>query len=195
MPKNSILQIQKISRVIRLLILLVAVIHIGSFFLAAFNTEEKSLSHQVELKQGDTTYSAMAEMTGTGVDLAMKLNNEGLNGLIIVGIADILMYGFIYFFIYQLFSLYQQGQIFTLANISCIKNIGRTLFAWFLVSLTYPILVVLIIRFIELSDTLPLMLSVTSDDLIHLLSGLVILVISWIMSEAMRLQEEQELVI
>jgi len=195
MLKSSYLLIQNVSKIIRLLILVVAVVHISSFLFAVLSTEEKSLTHQFEVEHGETNYTAKVEMTGTGADLAIALNNDGLNGLAILGTADILMYGLIYFFIFQLFSYYQQGQIFTLANINCIKNIGRCLLLWVLVSFIYPIIVVLVIRFTALSDTLPFMLSITSDDLIHLLSGLVIYVISWIMTEAMNLQHEQELVI
>jgi len=195
MSKVPLLQIQNVSKIIRLIIVIVALIHIGSFLFTVLNVEERSLSHQIELKQEQTSYTATVEMTGTGEELAENLNNEGFNGLAILGSADMVIYSIIYFFIYRLFSLYQQGKIFTPANINCIEKIGRCLLAWVLVSLLYPVLVVLIIRFSALSDSLPIMVSVTSDDLIHLLSGLVIYVIAWVMAEAMKLQQEQTLVI
>jgi hypothetical protein len=50
-------------------------------------------------------------------------------------------------------------------------------------------------RISGLSESLPLFLSISSDQLLKLLIGLIIFVLSWIMTEAQKLQQEQELTI
>ena len=174
MPESSLSKIINISKIIRLMILVIAIVHIGSFLVTVLGVEENKLSHQIKVTQGESLYTAVVKMESSGENFALKLIDEGFNALAILGSVDILIYALIYFFIYQLFSLYQQGKIFTLANINCIKNIGRCLLYWVLLSLFYPVLVVLIIRVGGLSETLPLMFSIGSNDFIHLLSGSVI---------------------
>lgn len=195
MSDNAISSIKRVSKFVRLLILFIAIIHIGGFILTMIFAEQSTSFHQAEIIHNDATYSATAGITGTNKELAKLLEGENFNSMAILGIADIVMYSLIYFFLFQLFSLYQQGKIFTKSNINCIKNIGRCLLFWVLISLIYPVLVVLFIRFTGLSETLPLQLAIGSTELIHFLCGAIITVIAWIMSEAQKLHQEQELVI
>jgi hypothetical protein len=66
---------------------------------------------------------------------------------------------------------------------------------WSVFDLLYPILLMLLFRGTGLSDSLPLVLSIGTDQLLKLLVGLIIFVMSWIMMEGQRLQQEQELTI
>ncbi len=108
---------------------------------------------------------------------------------------SLLPYLLIYFFLFKLFKYYQQGQIFTVANIACLKNIGKTLLAWIGLNIFYPVLVTLIIRFSGLSDSLAIYMNIGSTEFFYLVSGLVIYVMAWIMTMAIELKQEQELVV
>ena len=59
----------------------------------------------------------------------------------------------------------------------------------------YPVLVVLVLRFLGASDSLPIIINIGSTELGYFLSGAIIYVMAWIMKEALTLQQEQELVI
>ena len=135
------------------------------------------------------------DFSGSWGDLADALASEGFNVLLILGSAELLPSLLIYFSLFKLFGLYQQGLVFTCANIQCIKNIGTVLLAWLALKLLYPVLVTLTLRFSGTSDTLALYVSFGSDELRLLLIGLVIYVIAWVMNEATSLHQEQELVI
>lgn len=56
-------------------------------------------------------------------------------------------------------------------------------------------LVVLVLRFLGASDSLPIIINIGSTELGYFLSGAIIYVMAWIMKEALTLQQEQELVI
>jgi hypothetical protein len=135
------------------------------------------------------------DFSGSWESLAQALSDEGFNPLLILGSADLLPSLLLYLFLFKLFGLYQQGLVFTTANIQCIKNIGTVLLAWIVLKLLYPVVVTLVLRFSGASDSLSIYMSLGSDEIRLLLIGLVIYVIAWIMNEASSLHQEQELVI
>jgi hypothetical protein len=188
-------RISKVSKIVRALIALFVVMQVFSFaFLLLFGVNNEGT---FELTDNFLFISSAAsiDFSGSWENLALALTNEGFNALLILGSADLLPSILIYWSLFKLFGLYQQGLVFTAANIQCIKNIGTVLLAWIALKLLYPIVVTLVLRFSGASDTLSLYISLGSDELRFLLIGLVIYVIAWIMSEAISLHQEQELVI
>jgi hypothetical protein len=188
-------RISKVSKIVRALIALFVVMQVFSFaFLLLFGVNNEGT---FELTDNFLFISSAAsiDFSGSWGNLALALTNEGFNALLILGSADLLPSILIYWSLFKLFGLYQQGLVFTAANIQCIKNIGTVLLAWIALKLLYPIVVTLVLRFSGASDTLSLYISLGSDELRFLLIGLVIYVIAWIMSEAISLHQEQELVI
>ncbi|MFT6900395.1 MAG: hypothetical protein ACJAXS_000557 [Colwellia sp.] len=188
-------RINKVSKIVRALIALFVVMQVFSFaFLLLFGVNNEGT---FELTDNFLFISSAAsiDFSGSWENLALALTNEGFNALLILGSADLLPSILIYWSLFKLFGLYQQGLVFTAANIQCIKNIGTVLLAWIALKLLYPIVVTLVLRFSGASDTLSLYISLGSDELRFLLIGLVIYVIAWIMSEAISLHQEQELVI
>jgi hypothetical protein len=110
-------------------------------------------------------------------------------------IPELLFCLFIYLSLIKLFGLYQQGIIFTANHINQLRNIGTCLLVWTVFDLFYPIFLMLFLRLSGLSESLPLFFSISSDQLLRLLVGLIIFVLGWIMTEAQKLQQEQELTI
>ncbi len=134
-------------------------------------------------------------MTHNWQDIAKALEAENFNSLVILSSIELILYLLIYYFLFQLFSLYQHGQVFTQANSNCFKNIGKTLLAWIPINLFYPVLVTLFIRLTGLSEDLSIYMTLGSQEFICLLSGLIIYVMSWVMHDASKLQQEQEFVV
>lgn len=195
MSKISRFPIKKVSRLVQILFLLFALVHIGSFFLTLIFSQENSVSHQVEVKHGAVGYSAVASVARNHHGLAQALLAEDYHVTAILGGPTMVVYAMLYFIMFRLFGLYQKGQIFTHANINCFKQVSFCLLFWVVLSLIYPLFVVLTIRLIDPSSSMAMYLSVSTTELEHLLLGMVIYVIAWVMGEAMALQDEQELVI
>lgn len=188
-------KISKISRLIKALIVFLAFLHLFTFVVLAFAESGSGASKQVEFDNGVGETKVSASFDGPWQDIAIALENDGLSSTWLLGTVEALPYLIIYFFLFRLFSLYQQGIIFSPKNIHCIKSIGTTLLAWIAVSLFYPMLLVFALRGLSFSDNLPLTFNIGSTEITYLISGLVIYVIAWVMNEALRLKDDQELVI
>ncbi|MBU1926220.1 MAG: DUF2975 domain-containing protein [Gammaproteobacteria bacterium] len=97
----------------------------------------------------------------------------------------------------RLLSNYEKGQIFIMDNINRYRKLGYALFAWvFCRALIYEALISLVLSF---QNTPPhkkfIMVGLSSFDLIALVTGGVILLISWVMKEAHQISKDQELTI
>ena len=188
-------KITKVSRIVRMLILLVGILHVVGFAVTAMYSNSDSAEQQIFSKQDDSTYWVEAKTDTNATSLDQDLLSEGFKSWVILGVADLLMYLLIYYFVYRLFSQYAQGLIFSDGSINCIKNVGRCFLLWVVVDIGYPIVVVLIHRFGGFSQTLNMHVSLNSNNLVHLMLGLVIFVVAWVMAEAKKLHQEQALVI
>ncbi|MEP1446687.1 MAG: DUF2975 domain-containing protein [Paraglaciecola sp.] len=187
-------KIAKVSLLIRLLIILVASLNIIVIAVAIISQSE---TNSAELAVG-TSQSYVSQIVGVPESssvFAEELLAEGFDSHAIILIPELLFYLFIYWSLIKLFGLYQRGGIFTIHHIKQLRNIGTCLLVWPVFDLFYPILLTLLFRSTGLSDSLPLVLSLGSDQLLKLLIGLIIFVMSWIMMEGQRLQQEQELTI
>lgn len=134
-------------------------------------------------------------VTGTWQSLALDLQQEQFNFLAILGSAQLLPNVLICIFIFKLFSLFEQGKVFSVAHAKYLKYIGTTLFFWIVLNAIYPVLVTLSIRLLGLSDSLPLHLNISSTEFSYLLYGLIIYAMAAVMEQAILLKEEEELVI
>ena len=187
--------IPTVSKIVRVLVALFILMQIVSYSLLLMFGN--NVDGTFELSENFYFFSSAVniDFSGSWENLAQALTAEGFNTLLILGSADLLPSLLIYLYLFKLFGLYQQGLVFTTANIQCIKNIATVLLAWIALKLLYPLVVTLVLRFSGASDTLALYMSLGSDELRLLLIGLVIYVIAWIMNEATSLHQEQELVI
>lgn len=188
-------KITKVSKYVRYLIVFLAFIHLASFALTILLSDKICSSRLLDIELGSSVFSSIVEFDGTGKNLAPSLESAGFNSTVILGSVDIVIYTTLYFLLFKLFGLYKSGAVFTAANINCIKNIGRVLLLWVALSIIYPSIVVLLIRTFDMSHALSFHFSFGSSELIRLTSGIIIYVITWIMTEAVALKKEQELVI
>lgn len=99
------------------------------------------------------------------------------------------------YFLIRLFRLYEQGIIFGVQNVHYIRNIGYALFASQLLNVVYDLLLSLALTWHNPPGQRLLAVSATGINLALLLTSLLVILISWIMAEAYKLQEEQQLTI
>lgn len=95
----------------------------------------------------------------------------------------------------RLFRLYEQGQIFTAANVRCFGNLAKALFLWFGASVLSTPLLSMALTLHYPPGQRSITLSLGSPDLTALFLGLALRVAAWVMAEAQELQEEQELTV
>lgn len=187
-------KIARVSLFIRLLIILVASINI-IVIVVAIITQSESNSAELTVGKSQSYVSQVVSLPESSRGFAEELLAEGFNSHEIILIPELLFYLFIYLSLIKLFGLYQRGGIFTINHTKQLRNIGTCLLVWPVFDFLYPILLTLLFRSTGLSDSLPLVLSIGTDQLLKLLVGLIIFVMSWIMMEGQRLQQEQELTI
>ncbi|GGQ05006.1 hypothetical protein GCM10009411_02780 [Shewanella litoralis] len=127
--------------------------------------------------------------------IVQSLYDAGFHPGFILGSVEILPYLFIYYFLYQLFTLYQQGQVFTPGNFRCLSNIALVFLAWILLSLFYPMIIAFSLHFSGTSSAVPVYFSLGSQELKYALFGMIFYCVAWVMQHATELQQEAELTI
>lgn len=93
----------------------------------------------------------------------------------------------------RLFKLYAEGTVFESANVGCFRRLGWTLIAFTGAQvLTTPVLGMILTLYNPPGQRM-LILSLSSNELISLLVGAVVLTIAWVMDEARMLKRENEM--
>jgi DUF2975 family protein len=188
-------KISRVSKFIKALLLIIALLQISVYVVLFLFANSSSESSEMWFHYFGMSSGFAVDFSGSWQGIAEALAAENFNPSLLLGIAEAVPYLLIYFFLYKLFGLYQQGIIFTMQNIQYIKNVAIVLLAWIGLNIFYPVLLILVLRFSGASNSLPIIINFGSTELGYLLSGLVIYVVAWVMSEALQLQQEQELVI
>ncbi|MBU4563520.1 MAG: DUF2975 domain-containing protein [Desulfarculus sp.] len=93
----------------------------------------------------------------------------------------------------RLFDLYAHGVIFREANVECFRQLGWSLFAWAGASFLFNTLAGFILTFHWKPGTRLLVLSLDSQDIMAVFSGLVVITVAWVMDQGRKLNEEQQL--
>lgn len=95
----------------------------------------------------------------------------------------------------RLFRLYEQGRIFDDENVRCFSLLSRSLICWCVMGVLVDPLQSIALTLHHPEGQRMLSLGLSSDDLSFLLVGGILAVISWVMEEARKIKEEQELTI
>ena len=99
------------------------------------------------------------------------------------------------YFLVRLFKLYADGEIFTLKNVACFRNLGVViLFGKLAAYLEAPVLSYLITWLNNPADA-TYIVAFRTTDISVLLFAVFLIIISWIMSEGVKLSEEHELTV
>jgi len=95
----------------------------------------------------------------------------------------------------RLFGLYAKGRIFTGDNVRCFHKVGRALIWWAGASFIHVPLSSVIMTLENGPGKRMLTVALSSDQAITLLLGGVVLLVSWVMDEGRKLEEDQALTI
>ena len=98
---------------------------------------------------------------------------------------------FSFYCLIRLFKLYEQQKIFTADNVRYIRNIGIAFILNELINPFIQALTSLIMTAHNGPGKHIVAISITSYNFTNIIIGVIILMISWVMSEACKLQEEQ----
>jgi cellulose synthase/poly-beta-1,6-N-acetylglucosamine synthase-like glycosyltransferase len=95
----------------------------------------------------------------------------------------------------KLFRLYENAEIFSSHNVACFRNLGRILMLWVISQLIYIPLISLVITYNNPPGERAIAVSLGSTDLTALIVGVILLVVSWVMDEGRKLEDEQRLTV
>ncbi len=101
----------------------------------------------------------------------------------------------ILYFLIQLFKLYETGEIFSIANVKYIRNIGYALLVGQLIQPFYQFVMGLILTMHNPPHHRYAAITLDQTNIGILLTALLVILISWIMAEGCALREEQQLTI
>jgi hypothetical protein len=104
---------------------------------------------------------------------------------------------FVLYFLIKLFSLYEKGEIFSILNVTYIRNVGYTLLIGQLVNPFYDAFMSLALTWGNPPHQGLRFVTITVDgtNVGIFLTALLVILISWIMAEGYKLREEQQLTI
>ena len=104
---------------------------------------------------------------------------------------------FVLYSLIKLFRLYEKGEIFSSNNVRHIRNIGYALLIDQLINPIYQAVMGLVLTWGNASGHHLRIMAITLDqtNIGVLLTGLLVILISWIMAEGYKLHEEQQLTI
>jgi hypothetical protein len=95
----------------------------------------------------------------------------------------------------RLFELYERGEIFKPSNVHRYKKLSRVLLWWFVAGILCRSLLSVVLTLDRPPGQRMITFGLSSSDLTILLLGLILAVITWVMEEGRRLQEDQDLTI
>ena len=95
----------------------------------------------------------------------------------------------------RLFRLYENGLIFTERNVDCFRGLGRALVVWVACHVARTTLLSIILTMNNPPGQRMVTVGLDSGDFTGVFVGVVVLIISWVMDEGRRIQEDQALIV
>ena len=113
----------------------------------------------------------------------------------LVSLIPLIINLFIIYFLIKLFSLYQRGKIFMLDNVRTIKRIAYTILIGQVANIIYQVLFSLIITWQYGPGNRTAGFELSSTNFGMIITACLVILISWVMAEGCRLQEDSEFTI
>ena len=181
------------SRLIKWAIVTGAALHFAVWTIAIFT------QNSLPTSQDDSATASITLFTDYKLDAftseITQLSQAGMNGLFWLSLPQVVLYIFIYWSLFQLFSCYQKGEIFAISAIQKIRLTGRLFILWPIVNFVYGPLLIFICKMLGLLEHGEINIGLGSDDFRLIVLGVMLSVAGRIMHEAKTLQEEQELTV
>lgn len=93
----------------------------------------------------------------------------------------------------KLFGLYSKGVIFASENVSAIRSLGKAIITWEIANFLTSIALGIVLTLHRGTGNRLLVIGMDNADLYALVAGFSVLTIAWVMDEARKLKEDQEL--
>lgn len=91
----------------------------------------------------------------------------------------------------KLFSLYEKGVVFSAKNVNCFRHLGYTLIVWVFANMAFVTAISLVLSFGNPAGERVIVAQFGVLDFSILIIGAVVILISWVMSEAVKMDEER----
>ncbi len=91
----------------------------------------------------------------------------------------------------ELFKLYEGAIFFSAKNVRCFRKLGYVLISWVFTNMLFITLLSVLISLNNPPGERMIVVGFGAADIATLIMGAIVLVVSWIMNEASRLEEEQ----
>ncbi len=101
----------------------------------------------------------------------------------------------LFYFLIKLFKCYERAEIFTLKNVNYIRSIGWVMLISQIIRPVYEGVMTFALTFNNPPGHRYASISFDSTDLVPIVTALIIILISWVMAEGYKLQDEQQLTI
>jgi len=175
MDNENIIRIQRVSRKFRLLFtfLMYCIPIVTLLYWLLFNY----------LPIGLTTELPVV------VNQALPLQTLILAFIVSLIPASVAIYGAIN--LKELFKLYEKAIVFSEQNVKCFRRLGYTLIFWVVANLIFVMLISTVLTFNNLPGERMMVAQFRISDFGTLIIGAVVVLVSWVMNEASKLEDEQ----
>jgi heme/copper-type cytochrome/quinol oxidase subunit 4 len=95
----------------------------------------------------------------------------------------------------DLFRLYEKGLIFTEQHVRCFRSLGRTLIVWVGCDVLRNSLLSMVLTLDKTPGTRVITVGLGSADFAAVFVGIVVVILSWVMDEGRKIQEDQALIV
>jgi len=95
----------------------------------------------------------------------------------------------------RLFLLYESGSIFTERNVDCFRGLGGALIVWVVCHIVRTTLLSVVLTMDNLPGQRMIVVALDSGDFTGIFVGVVVLIISWVMDEGRKIEEDQALIV
>ena len=127
------------------------------------------------------------------INQALPLKTLLLAFLVSLIPASVAVYGLIK--LQELFRLYEKAIVFSKKNVECFRKLGYTLIYWVIANFIFVTLISLTLTFNNASGERVMVARFGVSDISTLIIGAVVILVSWVMSEASKLEQEQALTV
>lgn len=113
----------------------------------------------------------------------------------LISLIPLILIELIFYFLIKLFRLYEKAEIFSMKNVNYIKYIGYTMLVAQLVSPLYQGLITGVLTWHNPAGHRYATISLSGTNIAIIFTAILIILISWIMTEGVKLNEEQKYIV
>jgi hypothetical protein len=184
-------KIKLVSQTIRVLLVIAALLQASLWAYFGFVTEK--MDYQT-VSQDELSLIISTKFEGME-SAAQQIIEIDMNPQLWLTTPGTLIYLILYALLFLLFSQFYKGHIFSLQTATFIRRIGLCVVAWPLLLTLYPPVLILCLKFTGALEHGEIAIGLSSNDLNKLATGIMVMVVGWVMEEATKLKEDQELTI